>query len=663
MEKKLVRSKIHKTFPIIVFLFAFLQFINTIGHDFAWDDKIVIQENERVQKGITGIPDLFLKYNSEERQDKYGYRPITLTTFAIEYSLFEGNPKGFHFMNVLYFAILCLILFKVLKRLFQGYNLLLPFLITMLFAAHPLHVEVVANIKSRDELLALLFCLLSLYQFLEFYSKQKWKHLIFSSLLFLLAFLSKENAIAFLAVYPLAVLIQGTINWRRFLKSSFILPILGVLALGILYYAFNSNLGVEKTSGLGVYEESHILGNSFYNDGRIGVKIANAFQLILLYLKNFFAPYPLTYYSDTLPILGLHWKIILSCLVTLFLLIFSVAKFKKHPIIAFGILFFFITLSVYLHVFRTFSDAMADRFMFIPSLGLCIALVGALGYFFKIPFKEEQKEEKQPESVMKKFSALPMAFKGLFLVFIISMSILTFSRNKVWKDDFTLVSTDMVHLENAARPHYYYASLLNQKMLNEGWSQSIEDEMILHYTRSMELSDEMYYGRLELGTYFCNKERLLEGIPVLEEMIILFPEASDPRHFLGQAYFQIEEYEKSIIQLEKSVELGPNNYDSHHLLSMAYAMVGRFDEAVLMAQDGIARFSGSEVSFYQALGLIYYEKKDFDKSTEYTLKMIEFGSSAHDSYATVIGRYQSQNDLEKASFYYQQAIERGIMQP
>lgn len=664
MIEKGAQFKIHKTFPIVVFLFAFVQFINTLGHDFAWDDKIVIQENERVQKGIAGIPDLFLKYNSEELQDKYGYRPVTLTTLAIEYSFFGDNPHAFHFMNILYFALLCLILFKVLRRLFRSYNPLLPFLITMLFAAHPLHVEVVANIKSRDELLALLFCLLSLYYFLEFHAHRKWQHLVIASLLFLAGFLSKENAFTFLAVYPLAIIFEGGFEWRKLLKTSAILPFLGGFALYILYFALKSDFGVDKTAGLGVYEESYILGNPFYNTEEFGIKVANSFHLVVLNVKNFFLPYPLTYQSDALPVLEFHWKTTLGFLLTLSSLIFAILKFKKHPIIAFGILFFFITISVYLQLFRSLADAMADRFMFIPSLGLCIAVVGALGYFFKISFKneEEEQKEKEPRSVGNYLGTLPLKMKAIILIALISLSAMTFSRNTVWKNDFTLISNDMSQLDKAARPHYYYASLLHKQIIDEGWNEELESEMIAHYKKSIALSDAIYYGRLELGTYYCNQKRLTEGIAVLKETTEIFPETADPRHYLGQAYFQIEDYKNAVIQLEKSVALAPNNFDSQHLLSMSYAKVGRFNDAIKLAQDGLARFSNSAVSFYEALSFIYFEKNEMEQSTRYTMEMIAHGGNAYDGYATIIGRYQSKNNTEKAAYYYQKAVDLGIMQ-
>ena len=647
---------VNRVLPILIFIFAFLQYVNTLGNDFAWDDKIVIQENERVQQGISGIPDLFIKYSSDLRQDKYGYRPITLTTFAIEYSLFSESPAGYHFMNVLYFSLLCLVLFWVMRRLFDSVNPLIPFMVAMLFAAHPIHVEVVANIKSRDEILAMLFGMLAVYHFFTLYNKWKWKHLVLGSIFYLFAFLSRENAVTFLAIIPLAILVQGSIQWKSFFKSTAVLPVLGIVTYLILNYALTSQLGQEKTSGFGVYEENHILGNSFYNTHHFGDKVANAFHLILLYVKKFFVAYPLTYYSgyNQVPALQLSWQVVSGMILTLTLLVSAMIRFRKNPMMAFGILFFFISLSVYLQMFGNLSDTMADRFLFIPSLGLCMLFVGLLVHFLK-PFKNA----KNP---IEKFSKMPIPFRGAVLSVFLLFAILTFSRNGVWKDDFTLVSTDLPHLENSARAHYYYASLLNKQLRDGVWNGAKEKDMIEHYERSMEISDSIYYGRLELAAYYNDNKRFDEGIAVLEKMVKLFPKTSDPRHFLGQAYVQLENYEDAVVQLEKSIEFAPRSHDSYYLLAISYSKTGQFDKAIAIAEDGLQKFPESSVFMYEALGHIYFDKGDLAESTKNTLKMIALGRDAYSVYATIIGRYQLKGDAENAALYYQSAVQQGIME-
>ncbi|MFT4602697.1 MAG: tetratricopeptide (TPR) repeat protein [Arenicella sp.] len=659
-----MKEKLRKyQFQIIIFVFSFFLYSNTISNDFAWDDKIVITENNRVQQGVSNIPNLFLKYNTGLRQDKYGYRPITLSTFALDYTLFGDNPRGFHFMSVLYFSLLCLILYMLLRRVFNEYNHLLAFVITILFAAHPLHVEVVANIKSRDEILALMFALLSLYFFLEFYFKKKWLYLISSAALFFIAFLSKENAFTFLAILPLAVVVQKDWNWKNLLKASFILPFLGALAVFILNRAINSNLGVEETLNLSLYEESHLLGNSFFEVNRVGIKFANAFHLIFLYLKNFFVPHPLTYYSgfSHIEVLEFHWKPIAGALISLGALFFSVFRMKKYPVISFGILFFFITLSVYLHFYRNLADTMADRFAFIPSLGLCIALVGLLATLLKIPLLKDEKGDakKVKVSITKQ---LNVRVKVSGVVILLALCVLTTKRNKVWQDDFTLVSTDMPNLENCSRAHYFFASLLNEKILTEGWELGIEQEMILHYERSIEISDEIYYGRLELGSYLCNKGQFEEGISVFEDATLKFSKNSDPHFYLGQAYFIEGRFQDAVEELESALSIAPGYMDTYHLLALSYAKIGKFEEALFTSKDRLEKFPGNELTYFEELGNIYFDKGDINQSTDNTFEMIDHGGDPYTVYATVIGRYQTIGDDESAAFYYQRAISLGIMQ-
>lgn len=647
--------KANRYYAVIIAVFAFLLYINTVGNDFAWDDKIVILENERVQEGISGIPDLFRKYNSDLLQDKYGYRPVTLTSFAVEYSLFALNPAGYHFMSVLYFTLLCLVIFVVMRTLFESLNPVLPFLITMIFAAHPIHAEVVANVKSRDEIFAMLFGLLSLYQFLKAYQSGKWIRVAAGILFFLLAFLSRENAITFLAIIPLALLIYKKPDRKAIFSAIAILPVLGILCLLILRYSTQSNLGAEATSGFGVFQESHILGNSFFYTNDPGRKVANALHLTALYSGKFLFPYPLTYYSGSNMIS--EWGRIPHIIVgisTIALIVLSVLRFRKMPLFTFGFFLFGISLSVYLHIFQTLSDTMADRFLFIPSLGLTMMLVYLIDLLIR-RFSGNKDYQRVKE--------LPVMVKGGLWSVLAVLSAMTILRNQVWHDDFTLVSHDMPYLENCARAHYYYATELNQKIREEGFAPELETEMIQHYIKASGLSDSIYYGRLELAGYYCDQKAFDKGIPIYREMTKLFPKASDPEHYLGQAYFEQELYSDAIPHLKRSIELAPKSHDSYYYLAIAYGKTGQGDKGVKTALKGMEDYPQAEVNMHEALGHIYYDMGDMDKSIASTLKLIDFGRKPYDVYATIIGRFQAKGDTANALKYYQIAIEKGIMQP
>ncbi len=183
---------------------AFLLYGNTIPNFYAIDDPIVTN-NELVQRGIKGIPEIFASRYRITEEYNYGYRPIVKSTFAIEYEFFGQNPHVSHFINVLLYGVLLAFLFTLLSKLFIKYNKILPLLITIIFACHPIHTEAVASLKNREELLGFLGCIISLYLFIKYIETYKWKYAALGILAYTFAFFSKQNALTFLAVIPLTL--------------------------------------------------------------------------------------------------------------------------------------------------------------------------------------------------------------------------------------------------------------------------------------------------------------------------------------------------------------------------------------------------------------------------------------------------------------------------
>lgn len=237
-------------FSAVILILAIAQYLNTLGHDYAWDDAIVIRDNVYTQEGLGSLKDIWTKPVYIPQRDIY--RPIPQTTFALEKHFFpEGNPKVGHLLNILFYAFCSLLLFHFFKRLLPQYHLIFAFLASLLFVVHPIHTEVVANIKSRDEILALSFGLASMIFFLSFLSKKKNIFLLPVFLFFIMACLSKLNAITLLAIYPILYFFNPKIVNKKLGTYSFFtrdtqqtegekpflpIPILykGIIALGVL---------------------------------------------------------------------------------------------------------------------------------------------------------------------------------------------------------------------------------------------------------------------------------------------------------------------------------------------------------------------------------------------------------------------------------------------
>jgi hypothetical protein len=203
---------------LLIFAVAFLLYANTLTHGFVLDDAIVITDNMYTQQGVKGVGGIlskdtffgFFKVEGKETLVSGGrYRPMTLVIFAFLYQLVGASPFIFHFLTVLLFAATCVLFYHTLLLLFGGASndraALLAWLAAVLFAVHPIHTEVVANIKGCDEIVTLLGSLATLYFVVKAYDTglSKWK--ILAGITFFLACLSKENAAAFVVIIPLAL--------------------------------------------------------------------------------------------------------------------------------------------------------------------------------------------------------------------------------------------------------------------------------------------------------------------------------------------------------------------------------------------------------------------------------------------------------------------------
>lgn len=212
---------------MLLFGFSFLIYANSIPNDYNMDDELVTRKHRLTSKGIKGIPDIFTSYYYEDdRGYRYEYRPMVHLTFAIEHSIFGEEPTVSHFINVLLYSLLVVLLFITLRRIFFNYNYLLPLVIALLFAAHPLHTEVVASIKNRDELLSLLAGIGALYLLFKAQDSKsltaKANFVLLTTLLFVIALMAKRSSVSFVAILPVALIL--------FRKPGYAL----LLAVGIL---------------------------------------------------------------------------------------------------------------------------------------------------------------------------------------------------------------------------------------------------------------------------------------------------------------------------------------------------------------------------------------------------------------------------------------------
>lgn len=226
-EKKSLWASLLANFCLISFVIPVLVYSVAIGNGYNMDDELVTRGHVLTSKGLAAIPEILTsQYYRDAMGYAYDYRPVVLISFAAEHQFFGEHVWVSHAINVLLYGFMCFLLYRVLRRYFAGYSYILSFFITLLFAVHPVHTEVVASIKNRDEILAFIFGLLAFREAILYTTTAKLYRLILVCLYFLLALFSK------LTVLPLAFIIPVLLFVDK--KPAYVVGVLAALLLACL---------------------------------------------------------------------------------------------------------------------------------------------------------------------------------------------------------------------------------------------------------------------------------------------------------------------------------------------------------------------------------------------------------------------------------------------
>lgn len=555
---------------LLVFILALLLYSNTSTHDYAWDDAIVLVENDRVQKGLSNIPELFENIKSTETEHRYGYRPIALLSFATDVHFFGMDPKAAHKVNILLYGILCVIVLFFLNTFFPG-NRWRNFLIAALFVVHPLHTEVVANIKSRDEILAMIFGLLGLLTYGRAYLRKKPAFYGLSLLFMVLAFHSKESAVTFCGV---AFILPWFLGHEEKLKTKLVSGIPALLYVGVIlairFYVYSDSFfqstDIELTAK-GLFHQDGFVGNPLVDHSWID-KLGMAFYLVPFFVYKFFWPHPLVhdYSFNQLEVLTwTDWQVWLSVPFTLTLVVFGVYGLLKGRSYGIGILFFLISASVYLHIIQPAPDIFGERFMFVPSLGLCIVFIT----LFEIKLDKRRL----------------MIALGILLI---PQMVYTYQRNKAWKDNETLLLTDLVNQPNCVRANYNYGLMLHGELYKASPERQKEliPQILKSYEHTVELTDRLLNAEMDLAAAYMEFNMPEKAYPMFLSLTERYPELSTPYVQIGKYHMSFKQYAEALGYFEKALEKGMANSDYHYLMSICQFNTGKREEAIATLLQG-----------------------------------------------------------------------------
>ena len=566
MQKILSNNK--NTFFFFLIL-SFLFYGNSIKNGFSLDDSYVtvtnypvkgknyIPNHALVSQGFKSIPKIWRSHYGHGNGASYDYRPLVITMFAIEYGIFGQAPHINHAINVILYGVLVFCLFLLLKRCLEEYPFKETFALvcSVLFLAHPIHTEVVNNIKCRDELLALIFTLLASIQIFKFYDLNKAKHLVFGALFMFLGLYTKLTSAIFVALIPLMlffflkadkkkilyVLVGLAVCYRLFIKSKHVLITEKVVRN---FFHFENPL----------YSE-HI---SFYG------RILFALKVFGTYVKLMLFPYPLRcYYGASLFTAHVSFFDFEIFVGLIFLAAAIYYCYKSQSKIAFfGLLFFLLSIAPLTNIIQNVAGVVGERLCITASIGFMVFATSVLFSFYKtIPIKLTNQS----------FTQKPLSYLTVVLVIFMFY---TWNRNTAWDSEFSLYEHDAQYSEksggqnNLLANKYYELLLTGDKKYTQ---QYLIEKILKHYQLAIQDDSTLYSAFNNAGVaYFSYLNRPDLALNYFQRAINNNP-APYPQAYenLGNCYKKRGDFINAFKNYRIATMQNPKQYKSYtELMSM-----------------------------------------------------------------------------------------------
>lgn len=593
---------------------SFLLYANTLNHSYTIDDLIVVTSNKLTQEGASAIPEIFKHsylFGYDGREDE-SYRPLTLTTFALEKSLFDAKPGVSHLMQVLLYGLCIVVLFKFLLNLFGEQRSKLAIVITALFMLHPIHTEVVANVKSRDELLSAMFLFLALWLYSKWIMNKSGLVIFFSLLSFLAATLSKETAVLGVLLFPATYFYMTGAKISEVVSKS--------LVYGIPFLVYFGARALVLSDVL-ISEPIDPVANSLALAQSGGEQFTSNLAIFAKYMQLTVFPvqlswdysissFPLVGFGNTASILGF-----LSITVILGILVFGL--FKRN-LIGFAALIFVSTFALTSNFFFLINCTLGERFLFIPVLGVIMMIVLTIDQLLK----------DRPK-------AISITLLGIFAVFFVGRTI---TRNSDWKDNLSIYESGVAVSPNSVKTHFN----LGTEYLEQGNRTSVAVDKKNWYAKSLEefktakaiypkyvnTFENMGFVYAELGKIGETKEAsidfykkgLTELNTAIDSLMLDKPSLFQNKFFILEQLINLSDDEKEkqalMLNMVQTVDLIRAKSADDYQRQMYYLRKLKQDDELIKVSEKLIKVYPDRRAYLLQLSEEFFKEQQFDKSLQ-----------------------------------------------
>jgi tetratricopeptide (TPR) repeat protein len=534
-----------------ILLLFFIVFRHLFSANFiSWDDPEYVTANiDVVEFNFKNLITNFYVGN---------YHPLTMLNYGVDYLLFKNSPKGYHIENIIWHFLNVVALLLLCRKL--KLQTIQIFFVLSVFAFHPLQLESIAWVSERKNLLYGFFFFIGLVQYFNYREKNQTKFLIFTYVFFVLSLLSKPSAVTF----PIVIALVDYFIFKKSTKSILI------NCIGFIVFSIATGL-------ITIYaqDEARFLLNSHSNYSFIN-KVGIFGYGLMHYILKFILPINLSaFYSYPDDVSSLVLPGILTVLLFISLITFII--YKKQYLVLLWLLFFFFNIILVLQIFP-FGDAIAaDRYMYIPIVGLALLIV----------------------------YLLPKISNHLFfsLVIVVALSSASFARSALWKNSLPLFLNVL-----ESNPNSFIA---NNSLGVEYMDKNDTTNAIKYLNKTIELYPKSYKAYYNRGLYFGKYKYYDKAILDLSKSIEIsgYYKAYIAR---ANAHYLLHNYKAAISDAQEVLKLDSQNYKALVVLANSYDDLNQLNDAMEFYNKAIY-VNEKDPTIYLRRAILFGKLQQYDR--------------------------------------------------
>lgn len=595
-----------------------------------FDDVPYVTDNPRVRRGLS-LEGLRWALTTVHASN---WHPLTWLSHMLDCQLFGMQAGAHHVVNLIFHAANTLLLFLGLLRLTSAPGA--SFLAAALFAVHPLRVESVAWVAERKDVLSTFFWLLATWAYLRYVAQPGLRRYLMLAICFALGLMAKPMLVTLplvlllLDYWPLSRLSLPADGLPKSSRVANQKPLPGV-SLGQLIWEKVPLFLLAGVSCLVTFYAQKAGGSvSSLEEIPLTVRLANALVAYVAYLGKALWPANLAVFYPH-PVTGLPaWQVLGAALTLAAISTMAVWQARRRPYLLVGWLWYLITLVPVIGLVQVGSQAMADRYTYVPLLGPLVAAAWGLA--------ELAAWTRRPAWVFS------LAAGALLAVLTLG----TMRQVSYWRDAVTLFEHALRVSGPSPVVHVHLGSaLMTACKLAEARE---------HFYATLRLQPGHAAAHINLGMVFQAEGNMDQALAHYHEALRLCPTCPTAHYNLGVALFSQRNYEQTAFHFREALRLRPDHLQAHANLGIVLYLQGDVDQAITHYREAL-RLQPGEAEVHNNLGVALVARKELDQARRHYAEALRLKPDYADAHYNLGKALYLEGGHEEARLRYEKAIE------